>query len=156
VGTDDDETIYRGCVLPANLYYAVDADVWVRLEGDGQVTLGMTDPAQTRCGRMVHIAFKRVGRQIDRGQSVATVESGKWVGPVPSPITGELLATNQAAFDRDILVANRDPYGAGWLVRLRPRDLATDLAGMRTGVDAIDLYRRRIDEMEVRCFRCED
>ena len=156
MGTDDDETIYRGCVLPADLYYAVDSDVWVRLEGDGQVTLGMTDPAQTRCGKMVHIAFKRVGRQIDKGQSVATVESGKWVGPVPSPITGELLATNQAAFDRDILVANRDPYGAGWLVRLRPRDLATDLGGMRTGVDAIDLYRRRIDEMKVRCFRCED
>ena len=153
---DDAETIYRGCVLPANLYYAVEADVWVRLEEDGQVKLGMTDPAQTRMGKMVHIAFKRVGRTIERGQSVATVESGKWVGPVSSPISGELVVINQAAFDHDILVANRDPYGAGWLVRLRPHELEADLQPMVTGETAIERYRRRIDEMDVRCFRCVD
>ena len=154
VGAGD--AVYRGCVLPPDLYYSVPSDVWVRLEADGLVTLGMTDPAQTRCGKVVHVAFRRAGRRIERGKSIATIESAKWVGPLPSPMAGELIAANTASFEHDILIANRDPYGAGWLARLRPSDLAADLADLRTGESAVAAYRERIDELGIRCYRCVD
>jgi len=90
------------------------------------------------------------------GQSAATIESAKWVGPFPTPLSGEIVASNQAAFDADILVANRDPYGAGWLVRLRPSDLAAERSRLVPGREAFAAIRERIDRDRIRCFRCVD
>jgi len=148
--------IYRGCEIPEGLLYDVERDVWARFEGDGTVTLGMTDLAQTRCGKVVSVRFKAVGRQVRRGQSLATIESAKWVGPFPAILTGEIAATNEEAFRRDILVANRDPYGAGWLARLRPTELASERAHLAAGVEAVARYRARIEALGVDCFRCAE
>ncbi len=148
--------VYRGCDIPETLFYDVERDVWARFEADGLVTLGMTDPAQTRCGKVVSIRFKAVGRQVGRGRSLATIESAKWVGPFPAVLSGEIVATNEAAFKRDILVANRDPYGAGWLVRLRPGDLEAERGLLLTGAEARERYRARIDELKINCFRCAE
>ena len=67
--------VHRGCELPESLWYDVERDVWLRREADGSLTLGMTDPAQTRSGKLLHIQFKRVGRHVEAGQSLATVET---------------------------------------------------------------------------------
>jgi glycine cleavage system H protein len=134
----------------------VERDVWARFESDGSVTMGMTDPAQTRCGKVVSIRFKAAGRRVGRGQSLATVESAKWVGPFPAILSGEIAATNEAAFRRDILVANRDPYGAGWLVRLRPDRLDEERGALLTGAAAMERYRSRIDEAGINCMRCAE
>jgi glycine cleavage system H protein len=134
----------------------VERDVWVRFEADGSATSGMTDPAQTRCGKVVSIRFKAVGRRVTRGQSLATVESAKWVGPFPAALSGEIVATNEAAFRRDILLANKDPYGAGWLVRLRPSDLEAERPALLRGAEALARYRERIDAHQVSCFRCAE
>ena len=149
------DEIHYGCVIPRDLLYDVDADVWIRLEGD-EAVIGMTDPAQTRCGKLVALDFRRVGKMITRGRGLATVESAKWVGPVASPLSGEIVAVNDATFERDILVANRDPYGEGWLVRLRPSALADERAMLQGWDEAFALYKQRIDELEIRCFRCAD
>lgn len=130
--------------------------MWVRLDEDGLVTSGMTDLAQTRCGKVVSLRFKAVGRRVPRGQSLATVESAKWVGPFPAALSGEIVATNEAAFRRDILVANRDPYGAGWLVRLRPTDLEGERGFLVTGAEAAARHRARIDQADAHCFRCAE
>lgn len=148
--------IYRGCELPEDLVYDVDQDVWARPEADGSVTLGLTDPAQTRCGKLVAIRFKAVGRRVPRGQSLATIESAKWVGPFPAVVSGVIAATNEAAFRADILVANRDPYGAGWLVRVTPTAWAEERARLLTGAAAVERYRARIDRYDVNCFRCAE
>lgn len=148
--------LYRGCELPEELWYDVERDVWARFEGDGSVTLGMTDPAQTRCGQVVSIRFKPAGRRVARGQSLATVESAKWVGPFPAILSGEIAATNEDTFGRDILAANRDPYGAGWLVRLRPDRLAEERGTLVTGGAAAERYRARIDEVGINCMRCAE
>jgi glycine cleavage system H protein len=132
----------------------VERDVWARLEADGTVTLGMTDAAQTRCGRVVSVRFKAVGRRVTRGQSLATIESAKWVGPFPAVLSGVIAATNEPAFRRDVLVANRDPYGAGWLVRLSPERLDAERDGLVTGPDAVARYRARIDAHGITCMRC--
>ena len=146
--------IYYGCDIPEDLYYDVERDVWIRFEGDLAV-LGMTDPAQTRCGKLVAIRFRKVGRVVRQGKALATIESGKWVGPFPAPFTAEIVETN-AAFQEDILLANKDPYGAGWLVKVRPLDLEAEGDHLVTGEEAVRRYMARIDELEVRCFRCAD
>ena len=132
----------------------MDRDVWARIERDGTVTLGMTDPAQTRCGKIVSVRFKAAGRRVAVGQSLATIESAKWVGPFPAVLSGVIAANNEAGFRADILVANQDPYGAGWLVRLEPAAWEAERARLLTGPVAAARYRARIDEQKVSCLRC--
>ena len=149
-------SVYRGCDIPVDLWYDVARDVWVRPLDDGTLELGMTDAAQTRSGKVLHILFKKPGRHLDAGQSAATIETAKWAGPFPTPVAGTVLETNEAAFGADILVANRDPYGAGWLVRLEPDGWAPESAGLVTGERAVADYETRIDQLDLRCYRCAD
>jgi glycine cleavage system H protein len=116
----------------------------------------MTDVAQTRCGRLVSVTWKAVGKHIRRGRPLAVIESAKWVGPFAAPLSGEILATNDAAFEDDIALANRDPYGAGWLVRIRPSDLEAERADLAGGAAAFAHYQQVIEEYDIRCFRCEE
>lgn len=148
--------VYRGCELPDALWYDVEQDVWARPEADGTVTLGMSDPAQTRCGKVVSIRFKAVGRRVARGQSLATIESAKWVGPFPAVLSGTIVATNEAAFREDVLAANKEPYGRGWLVRMRPEAWEAESGTLVTGAPAIERYRQRIEAHGINCMRCAE
>jgi glycine cleavage system H protein len=148
--------VHRGCLIPLDLWYDVGRDVWLRPDDDGRVTLGMTDVAQTRAGKVLHILFKKVGRRVEAGQSAATIESAKWAGPFPSPVGGTVVATNADAFAADILVANRDPYELGWLVRLEPDGWDPKAAGLVTGSTAVKQYEQRIEALGVSCIRCAD
>jgi glycine cleavage system H protein len=147
--------VYRGCAFPVDLLYDVEQDVWVRLEGE-VATMGMTDPAQTRCGKFVSVHFKRVGKTIPKGKAYATIESAKWVGPFPAVLTGEILETNEAAFKRDVLIANREPYDAGWLVKVRPARLDDERGVLLDAQRAFDDYRVKIEELNINCMRCID
>jgi glycine cleavage system H protein len=146
---------WYGCVIPRDLLYDIDNNVWVRVEGD-EVVVGMTDVAQTMCGKFVQLTWKPPGRTIQRGKSLAIVESAKWVGPFPAPLTSEIVASNEAGFDADILAANKEPYGAGWLYRLRPTNLAAERDALVDGDVAFERYKAFIDANEIRCFRCAE
>lgn len=148
-------TVYRGCHIPDDRAYDVEGDLWVQMEGE-LARLGMTDVAQTRMGKMVSILFKRPGRAVPAGGSVATVESAKWVGPIHSPFDGEIVEPNQDAFATDILVANRDPYDAGWITLMRPTDPTRPYRPLVQGEEAVAAYKARIDELELICIRCAD
>jgi glycine cleavage system H protein len=147
--------VYRGCVFPDDLLYHVERDVWVRYV-DGVATMGMTDPAQTRCGKLVSISFKPIGRVVAKGRSFATIESAKWVGPFPAVLTGELLETNEETFRRDILTANREPYGVGWLVKVRPTKWNEEKDELLDATQAFKLYQQKIEEWKINCMRCVD
>lgn len=149
------DQLWHGCAVPDDLLYDVDLHVWVRLSGADAV-LGMTDVAQTMGGRMVQVSWKKTGRTYARGRTLAVIESAKWVGPFPTPLTGELLEVNAAAFDADIAIANRDPYGAGWLARLRPSALAGEREYLADGATAFARYQAFIEEHGIRCYRCAD
>lgn len=148
-------TVYYGCDIPEALYFDLDRDVWIRYEGDLAV-LGMTDVAQTRGGKLVNITFKKPGKVIPQGKSAATIESAKWVGPFPMPFAAEIVETNEAGFRRDILLANKDPYGAGWLVKVRPTGPEAERQGLVTGPAAVEGYKQRIAALGVNCLRCID
>ena len=149
-------TVYFGCDIPEDLYFDVERDVWVRFEDNGLLTLGMTDPAQTRCGKLVDLRFKKVGTIVAQGGIAVTIESAKWIGPFPMPITGRIVETNETGFNQDILLLNKDPYGAGWLVKIDPTDIEAERDHLLKGNDALEFYKKRIDEQEIRCFRCAD
>jgi glycine cleavage system H protein len=147
--------LWHGCVIPDDLLYDLAMNVWVRLSGEDAV-LGMTDVAQTMGGRMVQVSWKKTGRSYPRGRTLAVIESAKWVGPFPTPLTGELIEVNEAGFAADVAIANRDPYGAGWMARLRPAALAEEGGGLVGGQAAFEHYRTFIEENDIRCYRCAD
>jgi len=147
--------IYYGCDIPEDLYYHPQYDSWVRFDADDTATLGMTDIAQTAAGKLLYIRFKSVGKQLKPGQSAATIESAKWVGPFVVPFEAEILAVNEA-FAHDILIANKDPYGAGWLVNVRLVAPESARDGLITGAAAVEHFEQRIRDNQIRCYRCVD
>lgn len=153
------QEIWSGCVIPGDLLYDVEADVWVRLEdadGSPEAVVGMTDVAQTRGGRLVQVGWKRPGTRVTRGRPLAVIESAKWVGPMRSPLTGVVLENNERAFERDIAVANRDPYDRGWFYRVRPTQLAGEMAQLIGGDRAYEHYRKVIEAEGLTCIRCAE
>ena len=122
----------KGCNIPEDLYYNVENNVWARREADGTITIGMTAYAAAIAGQIVSCTPKKVGRSIELNKSAVTVESGKWVGPVKSPVAGEVVAVNETVVATPATV-NSDPYGAGWLVRLKPSNWDGDSATLTTG-----------------------
>ena len=147
--------IFYACDIPEDLTYDIERDVWIRFDGD-IATLGMTDVAQTRCGKIAAISFKSVNKKVAQGKTLATIESAKWVGPFPAPFSCEIVETNEAGFARDVLITNKDPYGIGWLVKVRPTDLENERGHLVTGDEAVERYKERIRELKVNCLRCVD
>jgi glycine cleavage system H protein len=124
--------VVRGCNLPDDLLYDIDNNIWYRDNGDGTVTLGMTAVAAAMAGQLVAFTPRRPGRPVQEGKSCATIESGKWVGPAKVAFDGEVVEANNAVV-ADPKLANGDPYGAGWLVKLRPVDWAAAKARLVAG-----------------------
>lgn len=124
----------RGCNLPDDLYYHVDDNVWARIEADGVVTLGMTSYACALAGQLVAATPKKIGKQIEKSKTVCTVESGKWVGPVKAPVGGELIEINEAVSAKPGLV-NEDPYGAGWMAKIKPAHWAEESKSLISGAE---------------------
>jgi glycine cleavage system H protein len=149
------EPSWRGCLFPTDLLYEIEHHVWVRPTGD-EVVLGMTDVAQTLGGKLVAITWKEAGVGAVRGRPLAAIESAKWVGPFVSPVDGVVVANNSESFARDPALANRDPYGKGWLYRIAiDRDRLASW-GLRDADQAYREYVRFIDENDIHCFRCEE
>ncbi|MGB8436933.1 MAG: glycine cleavage system protein GcvH [Burkholderiales bacterium] len=133
----------KNCNLPDDLYYNVENNVWVRKESDGTVTVGMTAYACALAGEVVAYTPKKVGRTVEANKSCATVESGKWVGPVKTPIAGEVAAINDAVAVKPGAI-NKDPYGEGWLVKLKPSNLDAELGTLVTGAAVAPAFEAKM------------
>ena len=106
---------------PEDLRYHAEHD-WARIEGD-EATLGITWFAQDSLGELVHFEPPEVGATVSQGAACGEVESVKAVSDVIAPLSGEVLEVNQKAVDEPEVV-NEDPYGEGWLIRVRLSDAA--------------------------------
>jgi glycine cleavage system H protein len=107
--------------VPADLKYTKSHE-WVRLEADGTVTIGITDHAQEALGDIVFLDLPEAGRAVNAGEECAVVESVKAASDIYAPVTGEVIARNDAALDSPESV-NQDAYAA-WLFKLKPADAA--------------------------------
>ena len=139
--------IYYACDIPEDLYYDIERDVWIRFDGDLAV-LGMTDVAQTRCGKFAAISFRDVGKKVAQGKTLATIESAKWVGPFPAPFSCEIVEVNEAMKAKPSLI-NSDPYGEGWFVKIKPADWAGESATLVTGDAAVAAYQKFMEEQNI-------
>ncbi len=142
-------TQVNNCNIPEDLLYVIEKHVWARRDGD-LVTVGMTDVAQHLAKTVIAVTVKKPGRALARGKSIATVESGKWVGPVPAPVSGEIAEVNAALESAPGLI-NSDPYGAGWVARLRPTDWDAEAADLAAGPEGVEAYRRFLDAEGIAC-----
>jgi glycine cleavage system H protein len=134
----------RGCNIPEDLMYSIENNVWVRQESDGTATVGLTSYAGSLAGQIVSYTPKKVGKEVKKDKSCATVESGKWVGPAKTPVTGEIVAINDAVAAKPGLI-NEDPYGEGWLVKIKPADWDGESGDMKTGADALAAFEAKMD-----------
>ena len=123
---------------PEDLKYHRDHD-WARVEGD-EATLGITWYAQDALGEIVHYEPPEQGAALAAGEPYGEVESVKAVSDVVAPLSGEVLEVNRAVVDTPETI-NEDPYGAGWLVRIRLADPA-EVEGLLD----LDAYRRVLAE----------
>ncbi|MGA9100687.1 glycine cleavage system protein GcvH [Aeromicrobium sp.] len=106
-------------MIPEDLYYSEEHE-WVRLDDD-VATIGITDYAQEQLGDIVYVDLPQVGENIESGTVIGELESTKSVSDVFSPLTGEVMARNES-LDGGAEVINSDPYGEGWLIKVRASD----------------------------------
>ena len=126
----------QGYNLADELYYEQN-DFWVWQEGDLTV-MGMDDFAQKMAGEIVYVQLPSEGKTVKQGAKFAKMESGKWLGKVYAPVSGELAAVNEALETNPELI-NEDCYGKGWLFKIKPEDLS-ELNNLIHGNEAVEKW----------------
>jgi glycine cleavage system H protein len=106
--------------IPAELRYAKSHE-WLKLEGDGTVTIGISDYAQNSLGDITYVQVPKVGASLEAGETFGVVESVKAASDLYAPIAGTVVAVN-GALESAPETVNRSPYGEGWMLRLQPAD----------------------------------
>jgi glycine cleavage system H protein len=117
--------------VPPDLKYTKTHE-WIRTRSDGTVEVGITDHAQHALGDLVFVEVPQTGRTLNAGEPCAVVESVKAASDVYSPVAGEVTAGNPELAATPELI-NTDPYGAGWLMRVKPAGAATN--GLMSSAD---------------------
>ncbi len=143
----------RGCNLPDDLYYLVDKHVWAKPIEGGKVRVGITAVAAKLSGgklAALTVKSKAIGQEVAQGKSIATVESSKFVGPVPAPVTGILLTANEKLVN-DPNIAVSDPYGEGWVAEMQPSAWDAEKGALVTGAEGVAAYQKKLEADNISC-----
>lgn len=108
--------------IPGDLKF-LKSHEWARIEDNGRVTIGISDHAQAQLGDLVYVELPAVGDRVEAGNGVAVVESVKAASDVYAPISGVVVAINEALSDRPEAI-NEDAFGDGWIYAIEPDDAA--------------------------------
>jgi len=138
------------CEFPDDLLYEDEGLEWVRREPSGDVVLGITSIQAAIAGPLTKVEPRPLGREYGRGKTIGTLESGKFFGPIRTPIAGTLLAVNEEGVRNPKLLSNA-PYGEGWFARIRPA-ASEDFAGLRSAGEAKERLASQIAALRVHCF----
>lgn len=118
--------------IPSELRY-LSTHEWIRLEENGEVVVGITDHAQDALGDLVFVETPEIGGGVSAGEETGVVESVKAASDIYAPVSGEIIAANEALEDTPELV-NQDPYGDGWMFRIKMND-DSELEGLLSAED---------------------
>jgi glycine cleavage system H protein len=143
----------NGCNLPEDLYYLIEKHVWAKPIEDDNIRVGMTTVAVKLSGgklAAVTVKAKAIGQEVARGKSIATVESSKFVGPVPAPVTGVLIRGNDKLMS-DPNLAVTDPYGEGWIAELKTTNWEGEKGNLVTGADGLAAYQKKLEADNISC-----
>lgn len=122
---------YKGYKLPDELHYHLD-HAWVRVEPDGKVRIGMSDFYQKLAGDTTYVDLPFEGDAIKQGETCGKIQSSKWVGKFVAPISGEIVEVNRTLED-DCTLINKDSYGKGWIILVKPANLDAELKNLYHG-----------------------
>ncbi|MCD6510598.1 MAG: glycine cleavage system protein GcvH [Thermoprotei archaeon] len=137
-----------GYLLMEDRYYWPHGHTWVKLEGDKAI-VGMTHLGIEMAGRIIMIRLRPKGSKVKQGEGLGTLESAKWVGPIESPITGEVIEVNKEVRRRPRILS-KDPYEKGWMAILKPLNLEEDMKKLLTGEEAVKWYKEEVEKWKSR------
>jgi len=123
--------------FPDNLYYT-ESHEWVSINGD-EATIGVTDYAQSELGDIIFVELPSVGKTLETGQAFGSIEAVKTVSDLYTPFAGEITAINEN-LQEQAEVINSDPYGKGWIVKIRMKSSSVD------GLMKADQYKSSIGQ----------
>ncbi len=132
--------------LPDELYYDRVEHIWGRLEG-AVVRVGLDSFGACAAGTVAYIKLAPLGRKVNKGRPFGSMEAGKYVGPLKSPVTGTVTEINQEVLDDPTLV-NTDRYGRGWFVVIEPSSLEEDLADLAHDDGVLPWLENEVREYE--------
>lgn len=142
--SEADIIVARTYRLRLDRRYHADDHTWAVREGE-QVRIGLDDLGQATSGDLAQIVLRPVGARVRQGDELGTLEAQKYVGPLRTPVSGEIVARNEAAI-RDPRLVNEHPYDDGWLVLLRPTEQTdADLAGLVGPEEATAWFERKAE-----------
>lgn len=136
----------EGYEFPDNLYYDKD-HMWVKIE-DGKARLGYNSWAAGAAGKLVSIKTRPSGKVVKKGKTLGSIESGKWVGRLKMPITGNIEEINPELDDNPSII-NDAPYGEGWVALVEPTDLESEIKDLIKGTETDELeawLKKEIEE----------
>ena len=133
----------EGYKLPDELYYTKD-HTWARIEDNGSVTVGLDAYGTKAAGNIEFIDLPMEDDDFEAGEAMGSLESAKWVGGLLMPVSGTIIEVNENIED-DLDILKEDPYGEGWLVKLKPSNLKDDLKGLIHGVDIGPWLKKEIE-----------
>ena len=131
--------------FPDDLYYHKE-HFWAKVTGD-VVTIGTTDFAQKLAGQVVYIELPSVGKVVEQGKPCGSMESGKWVGRIYSPVSGKVEAVNGELEDNPELI-NESPYEKGWMCKVKPSNLQDELKNLMKTDGLSDFIRSEIERVK--------
>jgi glycine cleavage system H protein len=132
-----------GYNLPDELYYTKD-HTWARIEDNGSVTVGMDAFGAKAAGSIEFIDLPMEDDEFEAGEAFGSLESAKWVGGLLMPVSGTVTEVNENIEDElELLV--KDPYGEGWLIKVKPANLKDDLKALTHGADVGPWLKKEIE-----------
>ena len=136
---------YRLDLVADDLYYHKE-HFWAKVEGD-VVTIGTTDFAQKLAGQVVYIELPSVGKAVEQGKPCGSMESGKWVGRIYSPLSGKVEAINSELEDNPELI-NESPYENGWMCKIKVSNLQEELKNLMKPDSLPDFIKSEIERVK--------
>jgi glycine cleavage system H protein len=135
----------EGYLFPDDIYYHKE-HYWAKVEG-GKVTMGTSDFAQKLAGQIVYVELPAAGRTVEQGKPCGSMESGKWVGRIYSPVSGKVEASNQDLEDTPELI-NDSPYEKGWICKIIPSNLQEELKNLMKGDSLTEFIKSEIKRVK--------
>ncbi len=135
--------VIDGYDLPEDLYYTKD-HTWARVEDDGTVTIGLDAFGAKAAGTIEFIDLPMEDDEFEIGEAFGSLESAKWVGGLLMPVSGTVIEVNEDVEDNLSILAE-NPYGEGWLIKVKPTNLKDDLKVLTHGTDVGPWLKKDID-----------
>lgn len=140
---------YAGYVFPDDLKFEKN-HYWAKVDGDLVIT-GAGEFISKQAGEITFVDLPEEGDELTQGKPFGSIESGKWVGRIYAVVSGEVVEVNSALEDEPEKI-NEDPYGEGWICKIRPSDLEAELASLMSPDDSfksfVDQELRKVEEQK--------